>query len=141
MVSANVYNVATEGSLKVATNFKVSEFKSDSSIVLINSKLPAALQMIRDKIGKPIIITCAYRTETHNKRVGGVSNSKHLYGMAADIYVKGVDERTLARTINSLFPKSYAVICYTKKHFVHFDVRDKKYRAINDGTEKAVTSF
>ena len=141
MVSANVYNLTTEGALKVAANFKVSEFKSDSNIVLINSKLPAALQMIRDKIGKPVIITCAYRTEGHNKRVGGVVSSKHLYGMAADIYVSGMDERVLARTINSLFPKNYAIICYTKKHFVHFDVRDQKYRAINDGKERAVTAF
>lgn len=141
MYSVNVYNASTEGATKITNNFKVSEFKSDSKIVLIHHTLPIALQMIREKIGKAINITNAYRTEVHNKRVGGASNSFHLYGMAADIYVKGVDVNTLARTIDNMFPTTYGVIAYPKKGIVHFDVRTKKYRAINDGKERAVTSF
>ena len=141
MVSVNVYNVSTEGATKITNNFKVSEFKSDSKIVLIHHTLPIALQMIREKIGKAVNITNAYRTETHNKRVGGASNSYHLYGMAADIYVKGVDTTTLAKTIDSMFPTTYGVIAYPKKGFVHFDVRAKKYRAVNNGTEVKVDHF
>lgn len=141
MVSVNVYNAATEGATKITNNFKVSEFKSDSKIVLIHHTLPIALQMIREKIGKAINITNAYRTESHNKRVGGASNSYHLYGMAADIYVKGVNVNTLAKTIDNLFPTTYGVIAYPKKGFVHFDVRVKKYRAVNNGTEMKVDYF
>lgn len=141
MVSVNVYNAAAEGSTKITNNFKVSEFKSDSKIVLIHHTLPIALQMIREKIGKSINITNAYRTESHNKRVGGASNSYHLYGMAADIYVKGVDVNTLAKTIDNMFPTTYGVIAYPKKGFVHFDVRAKKYRAVNNGTEVKVEHF
>ena len=141
MVSVNVYNAATEGSTKITNNFKVSEFKSDSKIVLIHHTLPIALQMIREKIGKAVNITNAYRTESHNKRVGGASNSYHLYGMAADIYVKGVDVNILAKTIDNMFPTTYGVIAYPKKGFVHFDVRAKKYRAVNNGTEVKVDHF
>ena len=141
MVSVNVYNAATEGATKITNNFKVSEFKSDSKIVLIHHTLPIALQMIREKIGKAVNITNAYRTESHNKRVGGASNSYHLYGMAADIYVKGVDVNTLAKTIDNMFPTTYCVIAYPKKGFVHFDVRAKKYRAVNNGTEVKVDHF
>ena len=36
---------------------------------------------IRDSI----YVTSGYRTELHNKEVGGVSNSSHLKGLAADI--------------------------------------------------------
>ena len=61
--------------------------------------------------------------------------------MAADIYVKGVDVNTLAKTIDNMFPTTYGVIAYPKKGFVHFDVRAKKYRAVNNGTEMNVEHF
>lgn len=141
MYSVNVYNVSTEGAIKITNNFKVSEFKSDSKIVLIHHTLPIALQMIREKIGKAINITNAYRTEAHNKRVGGASNSFHLYGMAADIWARDIATVDLAKVIDTMFPTTYGVIAYPKKGIVHFDVRAKKYRAINNGTEVKVDHF
>lgn len=141
MVSVNVCNASTEGATKITNNFKVSEFKSDSKIVLIHHTLPIALQMIREKVGKAVNLTNAYRTEAHNTRVGGASNSYHLYGMAADMYVNGYTPEQLAKVIDSLFPATYGIIAYPKKGIVHFDVRAKKYRAINDGTEKSVDHF
>ena len=44
------------------------------------------LEPLRDKIGKPIIIDSAFRSAAVNRAVGGVSNSQHLLGQAADIY-------------------------------------------------------
>lgn len=43
------------------------------------------LQPIRNEYGKPIIVTSGYRSEAVNKAVGGVKNSQHLKGQAADI--------------------------------------------------------
>ena len=40
---------------------------------------------IRDRIGKPITINSGLRCKTHNANVGGVSNSQHLLGKAADL--------------------------------------------------------
>ena len=40
---------------------------------------------IREKDGKPIIITSGYRCQELNKKVGGKSNSFHLKGLAADL--------------------------------------------------------
>ena len=40
---------------------------------------------IRHRIGKPIQINSGIRCKTHNANVGGVSNSQHLYGNAADL--------------------------------------------------------
>ena len=40
---------------------------------------------IRSKIGKPISINSGLRCKTHNANVGGVSNSQHLLGKAADL--------------------------------------------------------
>ena len=40
---------------------------------------------IRKRIGKPISVNSGIRCKTHNANVGGVSNSQHLYGTAADL--------------------------------------------------------
>lgn len=45
------------------------------------------LQPIRNKWGSAIVVTSAYRCEALNKAVGGVKNSQHRLGEAADIKV------------------------------------------------------
>ena len=43
------------------------------------------LDGIREKLGEPICISSGYRCSDLNKAVGGVANSQHLYGLAADL--------------------------------------------------------
>jgi len=43
------------------------------------------LQPIREAWGQPIVITSGYRCPALNKAVGGVKNSQHVLGQAADI--------------------------------------------------------
>lgn len=50
------------------------------------------LQKIRDHYGKPMTITSGMRCSYENNRVGGVRNSGHLRGYAADFYMKGVTD-------------------------------------------------
>lgn len=45
----------------------------------------AILQPARDIVKKPLIVTSGFRCKELNQVVGGVSNSFHLRGMAADI--------------------------------------------------------
>lgn len=49
----------------------------------------SVLDPIREKYGKPIIVTSGYRSEKVNKAVGGASTSQHLKGQAVDIVTKG----------------------------------------------------
>lgn len=53
------------------------------------------LQPLRDKLKKPIVITSGFRSVKVNALVGGVSNSQHLYGQAADITVSGMSAAQL----------------------------------------------
>ena len=46
------------------------------------------LQPLRDFLGKPVVVSSGYRCRELNKKVGGISNSQHLTGEAADIRVK-----------------------------------------------------
>ena len=48
------------------------------------------LQPLRDKLGKPMVITSGFRSVKVNELVGGVDNSQHLYGQAADFVVNGM---------------------------------------------------
>lgn len=43
------------------------------------------LDPLRESFGEPIIINSGYRCEELNRLVGGVSNSQHVFGQAADI--------------------------------------------------------
>ena len=47
--------------------------------------LAQLLEEIRDAYGHPIVVTSGFRTPLVNSAVGGVPNSLHLVGRAADI--------------------------------------------------------
>lgn len=54
------------------------------------------LDRVRDALGCPLDISCAYRCPPLNVRVGGAATSAHLYGLAADLLVpRGRTFRTL----------------------------------------------
>ena len=53
--------------------------------VEIDMNMVKIADKIREKIGKPITVNSGLRCKTHNSNVGGVSNSQHLYGSAADL--------------------------------------------------------
>ena len=55
------------------------------------------LQKIRDHYGKPMTITSGLRCSYENSRVGGVRNSGHTRGYAADFYMKGVTDTVANR--------------------------------------------
>ena len=52
----------------------------------------AVLQPLRDELGRPVSITSGYRSARLNAHVGGVPNSAHLNGLAADIHVDSDDD-------------------------------------------------
>lgn len=49
------------------------------------NRLADYLDKIREKVGKPIVVNSGFRCSVLNKAVGGVANSQHLKGLAADV--------------------------------------------------------
>ena len=45
--------------------------------VLINEDALDKLQALRNRLGKPLVLTSAYRSPEHNRAVGGAKASKH----------------------------------------------------------------
>lgn len=86
------------------SNFKVKEFacKDGTDKILIDSELVEKLQIIRDYFGVPVNVNSAYRTEEYNEAVGGVADSQHLLGKAADISMPRVAPSTIANFAKSI---------------------------------------
>jgi len=94
--------------MKLTENFNLSEFESKDGAempqeVLINiTKLACNLQRLRDALNRPIRINSGYRSPSHNEAIGGVKNSQHTKGKAADIVVEGLSPKRVKRAIESL---------------------------------------
>jgi len=89
------------------------------------------LEVLRDDLQAPVSITgSGYRTESHNKKVGGAKNSQHLYAKAADINAEGYTPKEVYETIERLIGlgrmKQGGLGLY--KSFVHYDIRGTKAR-------------
>jgi len=112
----------------LSKNFSRSEFACPHcGEVEIDPLLVATLQRIRDKAG-PVVVTSGYRCPVHNEAVGGVNNSQHIYGRAADIYVPGMSQAALLAlvremTVNEDIYAGYAYAIKNSKRAVHVDVR------------------
>ena len=58
------------------------------------------LNRFREWLGHPIIVTSWYRDPDTNRRVGGAKRSKHLLGLATDIYVPSKSALWLKGKVN-----------------------------------------
>ena len=99
--------------MKLTTNFTLEELyasptaqrrhidNTPTTVVQQNLKMLAekVLQPIRDTYGYPIIVNSGYRCAELNKAVGGVRNSQHLTGCAADIRCTKTSKAYLFRVI------------------------------------------
>lgn len=112
---------------KISEHFKVKEFscKDGSTIIFVDDHLVSILELLREKLGKPIIITSGYRTPTHNEKVGGTKYSYHMRGKAVDIKVNGIPAKKVAEELDKLVDDC-GIIVY--KSWVHVDVREERYR-------------
>lgn len=72
--------------------FKEHEFKCKCGVcdldVVMDKRLLIALDRMRRRFGKPIVVNSGIRCPDHNMDEGGVKNSSHLTGKASDIKVE-----------------------------------------------------
>ncbi len=84
--------------MTLSTHFKKSELACHHcKECKVNIELIIALEKLRQKVNRPIIITSGYRCPLHNQSVGGARNSQHKFGNAVDIKIKGYSPAQVAR--------------------------------------------
>lgn len=82
------------------------------------------VDLAREEIGVPFLVTSAYRPPAVNSRVGGVSNSQHLYGTAVDIYSPQMPISMLQKLLDANW---YGRLGRgVPKGFVHLDMANGK---------------
>jgi len=121
---------------QLTKNFHFDEFQSNDGAampddVLKNiTELAVNLQVLRDYLKASIKINSGYRSPAWNTKVGGVKNSQHVLGKAADIVVVGFTPIQIAKAIETLIAsgkmKQGGIGIYP--NFVHYDVRGSKAR-------------
>lgn len=122
----------TKGKLtRLSTNFNSTEFDCHGSgccnTTEIDPKLVEYLQKIRDHFKKPVNINSAYRCEKHNAAIGGASMSKHKFGQAADISVRDVAPKEVAKYAESIGILGIGLYETDRDgYFVHIDTRTTK---------------
>ncbi|MDC6364709.1 MULTISPECIES: D-Ala-D-Ala carboxypeptidase family metallohydrolase [Flavobacteriaceae] len=122
--------------MQLTKNFYKIEFESRDGATMPESvfqnvkQLAENLQIVRDILEEPININSGYRSEAHNTIVGGVKNSQHLLGKAADISMKNYTSKELAVIFENLIREGKiqqgGVGLYNG--FVHYDIRGTRAR-------------
>ena len=109
----------------IASHFNLSEFACPCCHrVMLHPKLLVKLIDLRKILGRPIYITSGYRCFAYNRKVGGVVNSYHCIGLAADIKVKDINLIELLGYAEEI--DFNGIGFYEKKNFLHLDVRPTK---------------
>lgn len=97
-----------------------------SSIVKNLVNLARHLDTVRDFLGdRPITLTSVYRPLEINRACGGVSNSRHIFGDAADIIVQGITPREVYQRLDDWHGSKGGL--GNSSQFTHIDLRG--YRA------------
>lgn len=117
------YSLRRDGDLQLSPHFRLSEFasKDGSDKVLVDDALVDLLEQIREAAGGAVTINSGYRSPAHNSDAGGVSNSQHLYGRAADIVVSGASPLLVGQIAEYYLGRQGGIGVYNG--FTHVDTR------------------
>jgi uncharacterized protein YcbK (DUF882 family) len=116
--------------MKLSKHFSLEEFEYSETAIRNNIKNKASefvinnlkelckntLEPLRSKLDNPIKILSGYRCRQLNKAVGGVNNSQHLFGCAADITVENMTHPELFNFIKKYFKFDQLILEHVKEN-------------------------
>lgn len=141
------YHIPKDLDVRLSKNFSAREFRCGlgsgcaCTETVIDPKLAALLQNLRDHFQAEITVTSGYRCPEYNRRVGGAEGSRHTRGQAADITIRGVPPVRAAQTAERMGVQGIGLYeTGADGYFVHLDTRQN--RSFWYGREQAVrTTF
>lgn len=99
-------------------------------------ELVNALEALRTVAGVPIMVDDAYRCPVHNAAVGGVPDSEHMQGIAADIRIQGMTPQQMYAAAQKV-PAFRGIGVALHQNYIHVDTRSVKARWCYDAAGKA----
>ena len=116
---------------QISKNFRLSEFRPGDhnyDLIRLSPMLVNILEEIRKRAGgQQLHVTSGYRPPAYNRKEGGVSNSTHIDGLAADIYSDYISTEELYDICDAVIGDRGGVGYYETQGFIHVDLRG--YRA------------
>ncbi|MGP9804013.1 YcbK family protein [Paracoccus sp. NSM] len=101
-------------------NFSPRELASKrEGELLIDPPSLDKLQALRTRLGRPMVITSAYRSPAHNRAVGGAAGSLHMDGKAFDVVVGNHDPRAFIAAARAA--GFTGIGTYPRQGFIHID--------------------
>ena len=143
LLPAELLSTLKEKAMKLEENFSLSEFRCKDGTevpedLMDNVRILAKnLQVLRDHVGKPIVIISGYRSPKYNRRIGGARKSQHMLAKAADIKIRGMSPKEVKATIVKLIKEGKmqpgGIGLYTT--FTHYDIRGWNARWYGKGVK------
>ena len=101
-------------------NFTPRELRSKGdNRLMVDPDSMDKLQALRGVLGEPIVLTSAYRSEAHNRTVGGAKGSYHKQAKAFDCQMAGHDPERFERLARHVGFTGFGF--YEKSNFIHID--------------------
>ena len=112
-----------------AAKYKINNMPDINSLDNMLDLITYCLQPIREKIGKPMIITSGYRCSTLNNHpeIRGVKNSQHTTGQAVDFVITGMAPDQIIAKIKS-FGIEFDQLINEYNRWVHISFNKGKNR-------------
>ena len=118
--------------MRITNNFRSGEFHPITAPDNVKANVKALviniLQPLRIELDRPMTITSGWRSAEANARAGGVNNSQHLTGEAADFIIRGISGiplcRCVLKAIIKIRPDFDQLIIY--ETFIHISFTEKR---------------
>lgn len=108
--------------MNITKNFTDKELECPCCGGLVfDDKFVKRLQILRDLIFIPMVITSGYRCRIHNEAISGSESSRHLYGSAVDVKNDSWSGAKKWEFVNEAMKLGMSVGIY--KSWFHIDLR------------------
>ena len=133
--NANLSQHFTLGEFTRSNHPEVYNIPSHEAIANMK-RLCVWLEVLRNKVGHPIVINSGYRSPQLNRKVGGAPTSNHLTGCAVDIRTSGFEQAIEYTAILIVYAtesdQEFDELLIEKNRYgavwLHFAVRPKENR-------------
>lgn len=131
-MAVKTYSYKTDKNVKLTAHFTVGEARSKDGAdkILVDPKLAEIGEKVRSHFNcSKVVVNSGYRTEAHNKKVGGASKSLHLSGTAWDITAYDKNNKKISAKLICCYLQDLNVkgIGYIGSTAVHYDLRSSRF--------------